>query len=110
MTSLYNHLRDSNSHGIPQAEAIQLFVWIFCTKDFLPPGLRALDLSKAVLVDTFGQLSRDGLVTERAGVRPGGSDPGWENLVREFLLGNLTTDPTFPSRAGRYFRSERKLG
>ena len=108
MTSLYSHLRDSNPHGIPQADAIQLFVWIFCTKDVLPPELRALDLSKAVLVDTFGQLSRDGLVTDGAG--RGGSDPGWENLVREFLLGNLATDPTFPSRAGRYFRSASELG
>lgn len=108
MTSLSNYLRDANPHGIPQSEAIQLFLWIFCTKDILPPELRALDLSKAVLVDTFGQLSRDGLVTD--GGSRDGPHPGWENLVREFLLGKLTADPAFASRAGRYFRSERKLG
>jgi hypothetical protein len=107
VTSLFEYLRDSNPHGIPQADAIQLFLWIFCTKDFLPPELRALELSKAVLVDTFGQLSRDGRVTD--GDSRDRPHPCWEDLVREFLLGNLTTDAEFPRRAERYFRSASEL-
>lgn len=100
MRSLYEHLRDANPKGIPHREAIQLFLWIFCTKDFLPAHLYRLELSKDVLVETFQKLSADGLIIETVGQ----DAPAWEDLVREFLLGNYAQDPGFPSRANRYFQ------
>lgn len=101
MKSLYDYLRDANPDGIPQGDAVQLFLWIFSTKDFLPPVLQNLELSKEVLVDTFARLSRDGLIT-----RMSSEDvyPTWESLVREFLLGNCMREDDFVTRADRYLR------
>jgi hypothetical protein len=101
MNSLYDYLRDANANGIPHADAVQLLLWIFCTKDFLPPEIRRLELSKEVLIDTFRRLSTDGFVTD-LNVRQ--ALPSWEELVREFLLGNCARDENFLSRAGQYLQ------
>lgn len=101
MNSLYDYLHQANPNGIPQADAVQLFLWIFCTKDFLPPEIRRLELSKEVLIDTFRSLSADGLITEMYVPQ---TFPSWEELAREFLLGNCARDEGFLSRAGQYLQ------
>lgn len=104
MKSLYDYLRAANPDGIPEGDAVQLFLWIFSTKDFLPPALQKLELSKEVLVDTFGRLSRDGVVTRMNSEEV---CPPWESLVREFLLGNRMREGDFVARADRYLRMRR---
>lgn len=101
MKSLYDHLREANPEGIPEREAVQLFLWIFSTKDFLPSELQKLELSKEVLVDTFRTLSSDGLITRMNSEEV---FPPWESLVREFMLGNYVREEDFVTRADRYLR------
>ena len=102
MKSLYEYLRDANPGGIPHRDAVQLFLWIFCTKYFLPLELRSLELSKEVLVDTFQRLSVDGSIIE---MNLEQALPSWENLVREFLLGNCAREEDFPTRAAKYLQA-----
>lgn len=103
MRSLYEYLRDANPSGIPQNDAIQLFLWIFCTTEFLPPDIRTQELSKAVLIDAFRRLSAGGLITQAGSQQETTAGlPCWDDLAREFLLGNLALDDTFPNRVGTY--------
>jgi hypothetical protein len=106
MKSLYQTLRDANPDGIPSDEAVQLFLWTFCTKDVLPVELRKLPLTKEVLAETFQRLTSDGLIR---GAHPDAdnerSSPDWNGLVREFLLKRVELDDTFRLRAKRYFQA-----
>ena len=103
MNSLYHQIRAKNPAGLPYEEAVQLFLWIYCSAEILPPALRTNPPGKEMLVDLFEELQRDNVIlggpTEHAdGLKP----LPWARLVDELLSKRLALDPDFPARANRY--------
>ncbi len=106
MTTLYQAIRVRNTDGLPYEEAVQLFLWTFCTLDFLPAPLKNEPISKEELIEVFERLTVDGLI-----LLPKPDEPEvprkplpieWANLVKAFLLKEVRLDDSFLDRAHRY--------
>ncbi len=100
-SALHSHLRRKNPDGIPIQDAVQLFVWVYCTLDVLPPQLRKAPLGRKELVGAFGKLTEDGLIIcpEKGEPIPTG---GWDAVVQDILADRVRPDPAFLARIGSY--------
>ena len=102
LETLYDHLLAKNGEGLSYDEAVQLFLWLYCSTDILPPALRTVPLGKEVLVDTFQRLTREGLVIDRGQAEPPRKHLPWGDLVDELLSKRIALDESFPARVDRY--------
>ena len=104
MNRLYEHLRAKNANGLPRTEAIQLFLWIYSSKDILPSWLQPEIMDKQTLVQAFEQLTSDGLVVvgEPEQSASGGVGVPWAGLVDALLANEVELDWDFKKRAGQY--------
>ena len=98
MTELYDYVFAKNPDGLVYDEAVQLFIWIYSTLDVLPVELRAVPMGREYLVETFEQLSFQGLI--RSPTSHGSSH--WNHIIEDFLSMRVSLDPSFPDRASRY--------
>ena len=102
MTALYQHVRQKNATGIPYSEAVQLFLWAYCTRDILPPDLRSQTIDRQYLIDTFAQLATEHLITGLPEESRQNAAPRWAGLLDDLLANRILLDPHFPARIGRY--------
>lgn len=107
MSSLYLFLRENNSEGIPYSEAQQLILWIYSTLDFLPSDLKANPLGRDELVKVFTKLEKEKVIIKlpnnaASNEENDDSSNRWNNVIDNFLKGNLDLDPDFPKRIHRY--------
>ncbi len=99
MRDLYEHLRARNPRGLPRDDAVQLFIWLFCSSSILPVSLRHERITKDVLVDVFERLECDNLIFPRSSPE---SLVDWSDLVSSFLLGRIDFDLASEERISRY--------
>lgn len=107
LTSLYEAIRSRNPHGLPYKEAVQLFLWTFCTTDFLPENLKREPLGKERLIEIFEALTADGFVLQlpTADIEtPHGSGVivEWAGLIGAFLSEKIQLDEDFLERVHKY--------
>jgi len=104
MSYLYQYLRDHNDLGIPSEEALQLFLWLYCTTDILPSSLRDTRVDKELLIETFERLTLDGLISPVQNKEGDTSTAlgGWKDVIDAFLSNRIELDFGFPERARRY--------
>ena len=105
MTSLYNYIRARNPDGLVYEDAVQLFLWIYCTPDVLPPALRIERFAREDLVDTFGRLTYADVILFPPPLSKvtsmSDSHSRWNKILDEFLLSKRPSlDPDFPNRLG----------
>jgi hypothetical protein len=107
MIALYEAIRTRNPQGLPYEDAVQLYLWIFCTTMYLPDALKSEPIGKEQLTEVFEALTRDGLIhpprtTGQETVRKSGVGIEWSGLVRAFLLKKFRLDQDFPKKFHRY--------
>ena len=93
---------------IEYSDAVQIFLWLYCTTDVLPAQLKSEVVSTEKLVEIFEKLSRLGLIGGtpiRPLIESGSSETAWSKLPREFLAGRVSLDETFPERLHTFFPS-----
>lgn len=100
MHALTEHIRKRNKEPIPYQDAVQMFLWLYCTRSILPSELCSLALGKDALVSIFRDLTRDGVIS-LASDKSASIDP-WERLADELMSSRVCLDQTFPSKASRY--------
>jgi len=105
MRSLYNRLRDKNVGGIPYREAVQLFLWVYCTNDILPSDLKHENTSRENLVEIFSKLTADNIITNLPSEFGNVVAPrlNWDGLVTKLLSKDIHLDPEFPKRIAKFF-------
>ena len=96
---LYDHIRARNPDGLPHEDAVQIFLWLFCTTSVLPESLRSERITKEVLVDAFEKLTEDGLILYE---NLSEETVEWAGLVRELLSDRTQLDWSFKEKLGRY--------
>ncbi len=96
---LYEHLRARSPRGLPRDEAIQLFLWLYCTTDFLPKPLRQVQITKELLIDAFERLEQDCLILPP---RFSGISTDWAGLVERLLSRHIEIDFSFEDRLQEY--------
>lgn len=104
MSALYEYLRRKNSTGLPYDEAVQLFLWMYCSRDIMPSTFRTQPIGKETLIDTFQRLSDDGLIIEES-TKDMEQTPRripWADLIDELLSERVKLDRDFPTRSERY--------
>ncbi len=105
MTTLYDHICSRNSGGLAYEDAVQLFLWIYCTLDVLPPALRTLPIGRDVLVATFERLTEDGVIVgfPVKALNPTKIvEPHWRVLVDDLLSKRIALDQNFRARIGQF--------
>ncbi len=104
MSELYDHILRKNPAGLSYDEAVQLFLWLYCSTDWAPKTFSKSLLTKEQLVDTFQKLSEDGLIvgTFQHGIDKIEGGHSWAGLIDALLLSQVALDPEFPQRADRY--------
>lgn len=105
MEWVLGHLRRLGRHGLPLADARQLYLWMYAVVDVLPPALQATPPTRDELTSVFTTLAREGVIAsgDFADQSAGGTDAGeWNNLVRSFLLKKVDLDRGFFQRAKEY--------
>lgn len=104
MSELYTHLSEKNSQGLPYSEAVQLFLWIFCTMDVLPDSLKGLVLDRQTLVSVFSRLEKDNVIIGvplEHHTRTSHAER-WNGLIDDFMRGDIALDRDFSERSGGY--------
>ncbi len=104
---LLERLRRTCREGITLSDAQQLFLWLFCTTRGVPTDLEPV--TKEVLASTFAALAADRLIVIDARGPPmaRASTPAyWIELVRDFLLQQVSLDDSFRSRGPTYVSPE----
>jgi len=104
---LYEAIRSRNPRGLPYGEAVQFFLWAFCTTGFLPENLRSDPIGKEQLIEVFEALTADGLILQPRVTGDGLSHKSttvvsWADLVGEFLSERIQLDEGFLERAQKY--------
>ena len=100
---LYERIRARNPNGLPYEVAVQIFLQIYCTTEYLPIPLRSGRFTKEALVETFEELTGDGLI-----LLPGSTEGDdtefteWADLVWEFLSGRIEQDFSFGEKICDY--------
>ncbi len=104
MNQLYEYIRQKNPAGLQHDVGVQLFLWLYCSSDFLPSSLKLVPLSREVLIETFQRLSDEGLIAEASDLdSPRVRDPAtWAGLVDSLLSNRIALDPEFLKGANRY--------
>ena len=103
MGALYDRIRQRNPGGMPYPEAVQLFLWIYCTTDILPVELRSDALDRENLTLTFANLTREHVIVDDAAAKGALIDQlFWDRLASDLLAKSIALDPAFPSRISRY--------
>lgn len=108
ISKVYRRLRSKNPAGIPYEEAVQLFLAMFCTLDFLPNELRNCVLGRSELVELFSTLELEKFMVDSP---PSLNDethrrecrPRWNELIDNLLTGKIQRQPNFTIIAPNYF-------
>ena len=96
---LYAALLQKNPQGFSQEEAIQIFLWLYCTVDILPEHLRDLHIGRNELEATFQQLAREGFISSG----PTSDELRWDGLINALLSQKIDLDLGFRDRISQYF-------
>ena len=111
MEPLRLHILDKCQDTIPHLDAVQLFLWLYCTLDLLPEHLRRLELTRETLSETFSTLVKEGKIAPpsalfAAQVKKTSLSPStpeyWNSLVMDFMAKRIDLDESFPNRSSRY--------
>ncbi len=97
--ALYEHLQTRNPNGLPREDAIQVFLWLFCTTAGVPESLRHVRITKELLSDTFERLEQDGLIHPTL---PLGIASEWSSLVERLLSNQVEVDFDFEEKLRGY--------
>jgi len=85
MNNLYEYLKKKNAAGITLDDAVQLFLWLYCTTDGLPEKLRGEKIDEPLLKVAFKKLSNENIIH-------GADHMDWGILVAQFLSKKVTLD------------------
>jgi hypothetical protein len=96
MTNLYEWLRAKNPAGIPYSDAIQLFLWLYCTTDFLPLNLKTEPLGRKELVETFSQLEVEQVIISRVAFLEDEIRASWNAFYRKVFDERDRARPALP--------------
>ena len=107
MHELYAHIVCKCKEPIPYDDAVQMFLWLFCTLDILPPSMRHLVLTRSVLASTFAELARNGRIDfhceeNRLDEENLRSSEHWEELISDLLHKRIQLSQEFRARASQY--------
>jgi len=100
--TLAEYLRQKNPTGLPYEDAMQLFLWMYCSIDVVPDAFRSEDaVSKAALVRTFEELTRSGFIRKPTSTTHSPEIP-WPEMVDALLSNRVQPDWEFRTRIGQF--------
>lgn len=100
-TTLADHLRQKNRTGLAYEDAVQLFLWMYCSIDVVPDAFRSEAVSKASLVRTFEELTQSGFVRKPGGENASSAEISWRDMVDALLSHRVQLDQAFRARIGQ---------
>jgi hypothetical protein len=106
---LYNRLLKNSPHGILYSDAVQLFLWLFCSNSILPAEFKEYVLDKGELADLFSRLAVDKMIvgSPSDNITPENSPQHashWIALVKKMLSGEINLDNSYRPKAERLLR------
>lgn len=100
--TLADYLRQKNPTGLSYEDAVQLFLWMYCSIEVVPDTFRSEAVSKTSLVRTFEELTQSGVIHKRVGTNAPSTEISWPDMVDALLSHRVQLDQGFRARISQF--------